>query len=81
MARELQITPRRINYAKEKEAELFENLIEIASKKQDEIKDAIFESLSEIREVLLEKAANYEFKGKIFELNVKICQKLKMVLA
>ncbi|KAB7507743.1 Dual serine/threonine and tyrosine protein kinase [Armadillidium nasatum] len=62
MAREIQITPRRINYAKEKENELFETLMDIASKKQDEIKDIILESLSEIRESILEKATNYEFR-------------------
>lgn len=66
MAREIQITPRRINYAKEKENELFETLMDIASKKQDEIKDIILESLSEIRESILEKATNYEFRGLYF---------------
>ncbi|MCL4122840.1 UNVERIFIED_CONTAM: hypothetical protein GTU68_035465, partial [Idotea baltica] len=62
MAREIQITPRRIHYAKEKENELFENLIQIASVKQDEIKDVIMDSLSHSRQDLLQKAAHYEFK-------------------
>ena len=79
MAREMQITPRRINYVKEKENELFETLNDIATKKQDEIKSIIMESLLEMRESLLEKATNYEFKGKrilgVGELEVRVMLK------
>lgn len=63
MARETQITPKRINYAKEKESELFENLVEISSKKQDEILSVINVALEEIKESLLERVENYQFKG------------------
>ncbi len=37
MAREMQITPKRLDYARMKEAELYESLMKIAEKKQDEM--------------------------------------------
>lgn len=63
MAREIQITPRRISYAREKEAELYESLMDIASRKQDEIRTVITETVAKLKEDLLDKAATYEFKG------------------
>ncbi|ROT61111.1 hypothetical protein C7M84_021148 [Penaeus vannamei] len=62
MAREIQITPRRISYAREKEAELYENLMAIASSKQDEIRSVIIDTIANMSEDLLEKAAEYEFQ-------------------
>ncbi|KAK7078735.1 hypothetical protein SK128_020487 [Halocaridina rubra] len=62
MAREIQITPRRINYAREKEAELYESLMAIASSKQDEIRNVILETIENMKDDLLERSANYEFK-------------------
>lgn len=62
MAREIQITPRRISYAREKEAELYESLMDIASRKQDEIRTVIAETVAKLKEELLDKAATYEFK-------------------
>ena len=63
MAREIQITPRRISYAREKEAELYESLMDIASRKQDEIRNVIADTVANLKEDLLDKAAAYEFKG------------------
>ena len=65
MAREIQITPRRISYAREKEAELYESLMDIASRKQDEIRMVIAETVAKLKEDLLDKAAAYEFKGSL----------------
>lgn len=63
MAREIQITPRRITYAREKEAELYESLMAIASRKQDEIRNVISDTIATMKDDLLEKAGNHEFKG------------------
>ena len=66
MAREIQITPRRIQYAKEKEAELYDSFMTIASKKQDELKSVIVETIEKLREQLLEDAEAYNFFCKLF---------------
>lgn len=63
MQRDLQITPRRLEYTREKEAELFSSLMAIANRKQEEMKEMIVETLSSMKEQLLEDAANLEFTG------------------
>ncbi|KAK0137843.1 Dual serine/threonine and tyrosine protein kinase [Merluccius polli] len=62
MQRDLQITPRRLVYTQEKEAELFTSLMAIANRKQEEMKEMIVETLCSMKEQLLEDAANLEFK-------------------
>lgn len=49
MAREIQITPRRILYAQAREAELYRTLMNIASEKQEEITRLIQVTLQEMR--------------------------------
>ncbi|XP_015198248.1 dual serine/threonine and tyrosine protein kinase isoform X1 [Lepisosteus oculatus] len=61
MQRDLQITPRRLEYTRDKEAELFQSLMGIANRKQEEMKDMIVETLASMKEELLEDAANLEF--------------------
>lgn len=61
MQRDLQITPRRLEYTREKEGELFNSLMSIANRKQEEMKEMIVETLSSMKEQLLEDAANLEF--------------------
>uniref|UniRef100_A0A8C2I2V2 Dual serine/threonine and tyrosine protein kinase n=1 Tax=Cyprinus carpio TaxID=7962 RepID=A0A8C2I2V2_CYPCA len=61
MQRDLQITPRRLEYTREKEGELFSSLMAIANRKQEEMKDMIVETLSCMKEQLLEDAANLQF--------------------
>ncbi|XP_036387988.1 dual serine/threonine and tyrosine protein kinase [Megalops cyprinoides] len=61
MQRDLQITPRRLEYTREKEGELFSSLMAIANRKQEEMKEMIVETLSSMKEQLLEDAANLEF--------------------
>ncbi|KAM4046658.1 dual serine/threonine and tyrosine protein kinase [Anomaloglossus baeobatrachus] len=63
MRRDLQITPKRLEYTRQKESELYESLMGIADRKQEELKDMIVETLNSMREQLLEDAANMEFKG------------------
>ncbi|XP_064160767.1 dual serine/threonine and tyrosine protein kinase isoform X2 [Anguilla rostrata] len=61
MQRDLQITPRRLEYTREKEGELFSSLMAIANRKQEEMKEMIVETLGSMKEQLLEDAANLEF--------------------
>uniref|UniRef100_A0A8C1NS63 Dual serine/threonine and tyrosine protein kinase n=1 Tax=Cyprinus carpio TaxID=7962 RepID=A0A8C1NS63_CYPCA len=63
MQRDLQITPRRLEYTREKERELFSSLMAIANRKQEEMKDMIVETLSCMKEQLLEDAADLQFTG------------------
>ncbi|XP_053562599.1 dual serine/threonine and tyrosine protein kinase [Bombina bombina] len=62
MRRDLQITPKRLEYTRQKESELFESLMKISDRKQEELKDMIVETLNSMREQLLEDAANMAFK-------------------
>ncbi|XP_023714334.1 dual serine/threonine and tyrosine protein kinase isoform X3 [Cryptotermes secundus] len=63
MAREIQITPRRIHYAQEKEADLYKSLMVVASEKQKEITHLIEVTLQNMREDLIEIAAAYQYHG------------------
>ncbi|XP_033821908.1 dual serine/threonine and tyrosine protein kinase [Periophthalmus magnuspinnatus] len=69
MQRDLQITPRRLEYTREKEGELFTSLMAIANRKQEEMKEMIIETLSSMKEQLLEDAANLEFTDIIVTTN------------
>nr|XP_033774111.1 dual serine/threonine and tyrosine protein kinase isoform X2 [Geotrypetes seraphini] len=62
MQRDLQITPKRLEYTRSKENELFESLMSIADIKQEEMKEMIVETLNSMKEELLEDAATMEFK-------------------
>nr|XP_008170922.2 dual serine/threonine and tyrosine protein kinase isoform X2 [Chrysemys picta bellii] len=69
MQRDLQITPKRLEYTRKKENELYESLMGIANRKQEEMKDMIIETLNNMKEELLEDAANMEFKDIIIPEN------------
>ncbi|XP_051003336.1 dual serine/threonine and tyrosine protein kinase [Acomys russatus] len=69
MQRDLQITPKRLEYTRKKENELYESLMNIANRKQEEMKDMIVETLNTMKEELLEDAANMEFKDVIVPEN------------
>ncbi|XP_073471918.1 dual serine/threonine and tyrosine protein kinase [Aquarana catesbeiana] len=62
MRRDLQITPKRLEYTRQKESELYESLMRISDRKQEELKEMIVETLNSMREQLLEDAASMEFK-------------------
>uniref|UniRef100_A0A8C5KKH8 Dual serine/threonine and tyrosine protein kinase n=1 Tax=Jaculus jaculus TaxID=51337 RepID=A0A8C5KKH8_JACJA len=69
MQRDLQITPKRLEYTRKKENELYESLMNIANRKQEEMKDMIVETLNTMKEELLDDAANMEFKDVIIPEN------------
>uniref|UniRef100_A0A8C5E8S8 Dual serine/threonine and tyrosine protein kinase n=1 Tax=Gouania willdenowi TaxID=441366 RepID=A0A8C5E8S8_GOUWI len=69
MQRDLQITPRRLEYTREKETELFTSLMAIANRKQEEMKDMIVETLDSMKEQLLDDAAKLEFTDVIVTTN------------
>ncbi|NWI84942.1 DUSTY kinase, partial [Pitta sordida] len=69
MQRDLQITPKRLEYTRRKENELYESLMGIANRKQEEMKDMIVETLCNMKEELLEDAARMEFKDIIIPEN------------
>ncbi|KAK2906493.1 hypothetical protein Q8A67_005478 [Cirrhinus molitorella] len=69
MQRDLQITPRRLEYTREKEGELFSSLMAIANRKQEEMKEMIVETLSSMKEQLLEDAAKLHFTDIIISSN------------
>lgn len=81
MQRDLQITPRRLEYTREKEGELFVSLLAIANRKQEEMKEMIVETLASMKEQLLDDAANLEFTDIIMSCNgdpvsskdIKVC--------
>ena len=62
MTRDMMITPKRIEYAKLKEQQLFDSLMSIANKKQEEIKLLIIETINSMREDLIIEAGDYSFK-------------------
>ena len=63
MQRDMIVTPKRIEYAKTKEAGLYEALMEIASNKQEEIRQLILETIGGNSEALIKEAAVYNFIG------------------
>lgn len=64
MAREIQITPRRIQYAQKIEFKLFDTLMKIASEKQEEITRIIQKTLTDMS-TNVEDVLD-EYKGLIF---------------
>uniref|UniRef100_T1JM86 Dual serine/threonine and tyrosine protein kinase n=1 Tax=Strigamia maritima TaxID=126957 RepID=T1JM86_STRMM len=63
MTRDMLITPKRLEYAREREVELFNTLNDIASHKQDEIRNLIADTITSMKDELVEKAAAYQFKS------------------
>ncbi|XP_064632295.1 dual serine/threonine and tyrosine protein kinase-like isoform X2 [Lineus longissimus] len=63
MARDMMITPKRLEFAREKENELYLSLMDIAVEKQDEIKALILDTITNAKDDLLQMAAEYDFVG------------------
>lgn len=63
MARDMIITPRRLEYAREKEEELFKALMETASRKQDEMKEVIHNTITTLSPQILKEVGLLEFKN------------------
>ncbi|XP_032936127.1 dual serine/threonine and tyrosine protein kinase isoform X2 [Catharus ustulatus] len=69
MQRDLQITPKRLEYTRRKESELYESLMGIANRKQEEMKEMIVETLGSMKEELLQDAASMDFRDIIIPEN------------
>ena len=59
LSRDCQITPKKILYTKEKELELFQSLMQIANKQQNDLKIIIHETIHGTREEILKEAADF----------------------
>ncbi|CAF3321626.1 unnamed protein product [Rotaria socialis] len=79
MARDMLITPKRLNYTREKEKELYESLISLTNSKQNEIQKLILEAIGEIQERLIDQACSLEISGIELtdQLTVKTTRDLK----
>ena len=58
-ARQVQITPLRLAYVKRKEGELYNKLVAFANKKQEEIRLLISQTMSDMREELINAAIHH----------------------
>ncbi len=63
LQRDMIITPKRLEYAKKKEEELFNAMMDSASRKQEEIKAEIRQTITSLTPKLVEEAAAMEFVG------------------
>ncbi|XP_050411841.1 dual serine/threonine and tyrosine protein kinase [Patella vulgata] len=63
MARDILITPKKIEFAREKEEDLYKSLLQISVSKLEDIKSLISGTISSMRDELLSQAAEYDFIG------------------
>ena len=61
LARDVLVTPKRIKYARTKEEELYTQLIDLASKKQGEIKELVHTAMAEATEDVVLQVVTLEF--------------------
>lgn len=64
LSRDLAITPKRIRYARQREEALYRSLLDLAHNKQVEIRNMIVNTIREVKDDVLKKAANVRFQGK-----------------
>ena len=60
-ARQVQITPLRLEYVKKKEGELFAKMLIFANKQQEGIREIISQTLIDMRQELIYAAADHQF--------------------
>ena len=63
LSRDCQITPKRLQYTKEKELELFQSLMSIANKQQNEIKNIIVETIQNTRDDIIREATEFSLSA------------------
>ncbi|GAB1605183.1 dual serine/threonine and tyrosine protein kinase-like [Argonauta hians] len=63
MTRDLQMTPKKLEYAEKKEKELYQELIDISASKHKEITDIIQEAIDNLIENIEEKMVKHQFVG------------------
>jgi receptor-interacting serine/threonine-protein kinase 5 len=76
-ARQVQVTPLRLEYVKQKEYELFNRLLAFANKKQEEIRVLISQTMVEMREELIRAAVDYDIFRKSFSVRFLTCANSK----
>ncbi|KAL3852843.1 hypothetical protein ACJMK2_016456 [Sinanodonta woodiana] len=67
MARDILITPKKIEFARDRESELYNSLLQIALAKGDEIREMIGTTISANLDQLVKKAEEYDFIGVDFD--------------
>jgi len=77
--RDILITPKRINYAREKERELYESLLSLTNSKQNEIQRLIQQAIESMHETITDQACSLEISGIVLtdELTVTTAKDLK----
>ena len=63
LARDVLVTPRRIRYCRQMEERLYTQLIELASRKQSEIKDIVSQSILEATDDIITEVVALELEG------------------
>ena len=63
LARDVMVTPKRIQYAREKEEVLYKQLMELASKKQSEIKDLVSSAVQDTQSDITTEVLQMRFEG------------------
>ena len=72
LARDISITPKRITYARSKEEELFRSLMDIANRKQEEIKEVIHSTIESLSPQLQEEAGLLKIQGVELQQNLEL---------
>ena len=63
LTRDSLITPRKIKYARDMEEKLYTQLIELASRKQSEIKDIVMQTITEAEDEIVMEVVELEMEG------------------
>ena len=62
LARDNLVTPKRIKYARTKEEELYTQLIDLASRKQSEIKELVNQAITEVADSIIQEVLELDFE-------------------
>ena len=63
-SRDILVTPKRLNYAREKEKELYESLLALTNSKQTEIQPLILQAIADREEILADQACSLDIPGR-----------------
>ena len=63
LARDVLVTPKRIQYSRSKEEELYTQLIDLASKKQSEIKELVHQAIADVTDQIIHEICQMNFEG------------------
>lgn len=71
LARDVLVTPKRIKYARMKEEELYTQLVELASKKQSEIKELVNQAIADATEPTVELVIQIQYEDVSLEVSMQ----------